>query len=190
MRRSCPASGATPTSVTGSGDRRGRPVRPILAARRPQDEQRGREGERGGPPAGLRPEPGVGRVAEYLWRVERREVRRGVVVLTREGPPGRVDHERAEDHERHQRREPPVVLPERSLADLRAACAADPRRQCLPLSTRRCASLSVLGLGLGVVPHALVVGVVGDLEQVLHRETITRRPGQPRCAHSPPKLRS
>ncbi len=105
----------------GAGGRR-QPERPVVrlavvvaggaeAEREDQDDERGGELEPGERLTEVR-RPGDAVVRE-AGRVERRDVRGGVVVRAGERPPRRVDHECREHHERRERREPPAVLPER-----------------------------------------------------------------------------
>ena len=97
--------------------RRREPERPVVglavvvaghpeAQREDQDDQRRREGE----PAERLAE--VGRALHAVpeaGRVERREVRRGVVVAAHERADRGVDDERGEHHECRQRRQPPPI---------------------------------------------------------------------------------
>src|SRR5688572_20320646 len=80
---------------------------------RPQDQQRGRERERCGPPRRLRPEPAVRSLTEEQRRVEGGEIRAVLVVVALERCPGRVYDEPAQHDEREQRLRPPRVAPHR-----------------------------------------------------------------------------
>ena len=80
-------------------------------ARRPEDQQRGRKRKPTRPPTRSRPEPTVGRVAEKLRRIERREVRSRAIVHALKRRPGRVDNEARQPEEREQRLHPPRVRP-------------------------------------------------------------------------------
>ena len=82
--------------------------------REDQDDQRRRERE---PRERLAEVGGTLDAVGEARRVERREVRRGVVVGTREGAPGRVDDEGAEHHEGDQRSQPPSVVAECPVTD-------------------------------------------------------------------------
>ena len=69
------------------------------ADRRPQDQERRREGHRIRPPARPRPQEAVRRVSEDLGRIERREIRPRVIVLALERRPRGVHDERREREE-------------------------------------------------------------------------------------------
>ena len=81
--------------------------------RGPEDQQRRREWQPRGPPARLRSEQTVRRIPEQLGRVERREIRAEIVVRALERGPGRVNDERRETAEHHERLHPPGVAPRR-----------------------------------------------------------------------------
>ncbi len=81
------------------------------AAGRPQDQQRGRKRQGARPPAGLRSEPRVRPLAEEQRRVERRQVRPGLVVSALKGGPRRIHDERGQTEEREHRLDPPGVAP-------------------------------------------------------------------------------
>ena len=88
---------------------------PVVVAGQPeepregQDQERGREDQPARPPGRLGTEPRVGRAAEQLGGVERREVRAPGVVLALEGGPGRVDDEGGQNEEHDDRLHPPAV---------------------------------------------------------------------------------
>src|SRR6266481_1457550 len=79
------------------------------SARRPEDQKRGRERKNTGPPAGLRTEPCVRRIAEEFGRIEGREVGAGGVVVALKGGPRGIANECREDQERYGGLQPPCV---------------------------------------------------------------------------------
>ncbi len=84
------------------------------AARRPQDQERGRPRQPAEPPRWLGPEPGMVGVTEELGRVERRKVVAVGVVLALESSPGGVDDEGGEAQKYGDRLKPPGVRTHRS----------------------------------------------------------------------------
>src|SRR3990172_5236128 len=83
------------------------------SARRPEDQERGRERQKGRPEGGLRSEPAMGGIAENLRRVKRRKVVAMGVVLALECRPGGVHDEGGKTDERQEGLNPPPVPPRR-----------------------------------------------------------------------------
>src|SRR5579863_10113341 len=81
------------------------------ASRRPQDQDGGREDQPGRIPCGFRSKPGVERVAEQLWRVERREVRSVAVVGALKRRPRGVNNETRKSQEYDEGLDPPRLGP-------------------------------------------------------------------------------
>src|SRR5436305_3789086 len=83
------------------------------SARRPQNQERRRIVDPTRPPAWRAFDPGVGRVAENLRRIKRRDVIAKKIISSLKGGPRRINDESAEADEYEQRLDPPGVAPHR-----------------------------------------------------------------------------
>src|SRR4029078_5634031 len=79
------------------------------AARRPQNEERGRKGQRTGPPRRLRYETRLAAVSKQQRRVEGGEIRAEFEMIALEGGPRRVHDERRKSQEHQERLKPPRI---------------------------------------------------------------------------------